>query len=58
MDVEAVAAAVTDSTLLVSVMHANNETGAIQPIAEIARVAKHGVLSFTPTRSKAWGTFP
>lgn len=48
VDVEAVAAAVTDSTLLVSVMHANNETGAIQPIAEIARVAKaRGALFHT-----------
>ncbi|MGC4121714.1 MAG: cysteine desulfurase family protein [Myxococcales bacterium] len=33
---------------LVSVMHANNETGALQPIAEIARVAHaHGALVHT-----------
>lgn len=32
---EAVAKAVRPDTLLVSVMHANNETGAIQPVAEI-----------------------
>jgi cysteine desulfurase len=31
--------AVTDRTALVSVMHANNEIGTIQPIAEIARIA-------------------
>lgn len=37
---EDVARAVKDETLLVSVMHANNETGVIQPIEEIARVAK------------------
>ncbi len=30
------AAALTDDTLLVSVMHANNETGTVQPIAELA----------------------
>jgi cysteine desulfurase len=34
---EAVAEAVTDRTALVSVMHANNEVGTIQPIPEIAR---------------------
>jgi cysteine desulfurase len=33
---EAVLAAVRDDTLLVSVMHANNETGALQPVADIA----------------------
>jgi len=36
VDVDAVAAAVRPDTLLVSVMHVNNETGAKQPIAEIA----------------------
>jgi cysteine desulfurase len=33
---DAVVAALRDDTALVSVMHANNETGAIQPVAEIA----------------------
>ena len=32
--------AITDRTILVSVMLANNEIGAIQPVAEIARIAK------------------
>lgn len=36
VDAEAVLAAVRTDTLLVSVMHANNETGALQPIGEIA----------------------
>lgn len=31
--------ALTDSTALVSVMHANNEIGTIQPVAELARIA-------------------
>jgi cysteine desulfurase len=35
----ALEAALTDTTALVSVMHANNEIGTIQPIAELARVA-------------------
>jgi cysteine desulfurase len=42
VDAEAVAAAVRPDTLLVSVMHVNNETGIAQPIAEIAeRLAAH-----------------
>ncbi len=35
----ALGAALTDQTALVSVMHANNEIGTIQPIAELARLA-------------------
>src|SRR4051812_496734 len=37
---DAIAAALTPQTALVSVMHANNEIGTIQPVAEIARLAK------------------
>jgi cysteine desulfurase len=36
VDPEAVCAAVRDDTLLVSVMHVNNETGVIQPVQEVA----------------------
>ncbi|MRR11345.1 cysteine desulfurase, partial [bacterium] len=36
---EDLAAALRDDTVLVSVMHGNNEIGTIQPIAELARVA-------------------
>jgi cysteine desulfurase len=35
---DAIANVVTDNTLLVSVMHVNNETGSIQPLAEIANM--------------------
>ena len=38
----------TDDTALVSVMHANNEIGTIQPIAELAAIAhEHGALMHT-----------
>jgi cysteine desulfurase len=37
---EQVAEAVTDRTILVSVMHANNEIGTIEPIADIVRAVK------------------
>jgi cysteine desulfurase len=40
--------AITDDTAIVSVMHANNEIGTIQPIAELAAIAHaHGALMHT-----------
>ena len=42
-----VAKAIKDDTILVSVMHSNNEIGTIQPIEEIAKITKEkGVLLF------------
>ena len=43
-----VADAITDKTILVSIMHSNNETGTIQPIEEIARITREkGVIFHT-----------
>ncbi len=40
--------AIIDDTILISIMHANNEIGTIQPIKEISAIAhKHGVLVHT-----------
>ena len=40
--------AITDKTILITIMFANNEIGTIQPIAEIAKIAKaHNVLFHT-----------
>jgi cysteine desulfurase len=36
---QALEAALTDETALVSVMHANNEIGTVQPVADLARIA-------------------
>ena len=48
VDPEALGEAITDDTAIVSVMHANNEIGTIQPIAELAAIAKaHGALVHT-----------
>lgn len=45
---EALAAALRPDTVLVSIMHANNEVGTIQPIAGLARMAKrHGAVFHT-----------
>jgi cysteine desulfurase len=55
---EAVEAAIDDKTVLITIMHANNETGTLQPIAEIAKVArKHGVLLHTDA-SQSVGKIP
>ncbi|MDP6579214.1 MAG: cysteine desulfurase family protein [Vicinamibacterales bacterium] len=48
VDPEDIRRAITPETVLISVMHANNEVGTIQPIAAIARIAReHGVLCHT-----------
>ena len=48
VDPEAVERAITSETLLVSIMHANNETGTLQPLAEISAIARRrGVLVHT-----------
>jgi cysteine desulfurase len=45
---DALRAALTPETSLVSVMHANNEVGTIQPVAELATIAReHGAIFHT-----------
>jgi len=38
--------AITDKTILISVMHANNEVGTIEPIGEIGKIAKEAEICF------------
>ncbi len=46
--------AITDHTILITIMHANNEVGTIQPIPEIGRIAReHGVLFHTDAGQSA-----
>lgn len=48
VDPDDVRRALTPQTILISIMHANNEVGTLQPIAEISRIARaHGVLMHT-----------
>jgi cysteine desulfurase len=48
VDPDDVARAITPRTILVSIMHANNEVGTIQPIPEVSRIARaHGILLHT-----------
>src|ERR1041385_2549657 len=48
VDLDQLRAAITDKTILITVMYANNEIGVIQPVAEIGKLAKErGVLFHT-----------
>jgi cysteine desulfurase len=48
VDPDDIRKAITRDTCLISVMHANNEVGTIQPIADIARIAReHGICFHT-----------
>jgi cysteine desulfurase len=49
---------ITNKTILITIMHSNNETGTIQPIKEISRIArKHNVLFHTDA-SQSIGKVP
>ncbi len=46
--------AITGQTILISVMHANNEVGTLQPVAEISHIAKsHGIIFHTDAAQSA-----
>jgi cysteine desulfurase len=58
VDPDDVRRALRPHTVLVSVMHANNETGAMQPIAEIARIAHEADVLFHVDGVQALGKIP
>jgi cysteine desulfurase len=55
---EALQAALTDQTAIVSIMHANNEIGTIQPIAELAKLAKARGAVFHTDAVQSAGKIP
>jgi cysteine desulfurase len=58
VDPEAVRRAITPETTLVSIMHANNEVGTIEPIAEIARIARERGVLFHTDAAQSVGKIP
>lgn len=50
--------AITDQTILVSVMYANNEVGTIEPIAEIGRICRAKKIPFHVDAVQAGGALP
>ena len=55
---EDVKRAITDKTILISIMHANNEIGTIEPIAEIGRIAKEKEICFHTDAVQSFGHLP
>lgn len=56
VDPKQVKEAIKDSTILISVMFANNEIGTIQPIAEIGKIAKENKILFHTDAVQALGS--
>ncbi len=50
--------AITNKTILISVMHTNNEVGTIEPIAEIGKIAKEGGIYFHTDAVQTVGHIP
>jgi cysteine desulfurase len=58
IDPAAAAGAITDKTILISIMHANNEIGTIQPIAEIGELARQKGVYFHTDAVQTFGHIP
>jgi cysteine desulfurase len=58
VDPEQVKKTITGKTILISVMHANNEVGTIQPIAEISKVAREADVYFHTDAVQTAGHIP
>jgi cysteine desulfurase len=58
VDPEAVRDAITPKTVLISIMHANNEIGSVHPIAEIGRIAREAGVLFHVDAAQSVGKIP
>ncbi|NPV72969.1 MAG: cysteine desulfurase NifS [Pelotomaculum sp.] len=58
VNVEQIASAITDRTILINIMHANNEVGTIQPAAEIGRLARERGIIFHTDACASFGKIP
>ncbi len=58
LDLDRLTAAITERTLLVSVMHANNETGVLHPIARIGALCRERGVLFHTDATQSWGKEP
>ena len=58
VDPRTVEKVITSRTVLISIMHANNEVGTIQPIAEIATIARQNGIVFHTDAAQSVGKIP
>ncbi len=58
VDLELLRSSITDKTILVSIMYANNEIGVIQPVAEIGKICKERGVLFHSDAVQAVGKVP
>lgn len=58
VDLDMLRDAITDKTVLVSIMYANNEIGVVQPIAEIGKITKEKGVLFHTDAVQAVGKIP
>jgi len=58
IDLDQLRAAITDKTILISIMYANNEIGVLQPVAEIGKIAKERGVLFHTDGTQAAGKIP
>jgi cysteine desulfurase len=55
IDVAQLEAAITEETILIAMMYANNETGVLHPISVIGSIAKQHKVLFFCDATQAWG---
>jgi len=58
VDMQRLRGAITDKTILISIMAANNEIGTIQPVKEIGRLAREKKVVFHSDATQGVGKFP
>ncbi len=58
IDLDELRAAITDKTVLITIMYANNEIGVLQPIEEIGKIAKEKKVLFHTDAVQAAGKVP
>jgi len=58
VDPNAVAQAITPKTILITLMHANNEVGTIQPIAAVSQIARERGILFHTDAAQSVGKIP
>jgi len=58
IDVEELRSSITDQTILITIMHANNEIGTIEPVEEIGKIAKERGIHFHTDTVQTVGHIP